>query len=217
MRGAFTRVIGEVLDVLVPPMCASCGAPARGRPAVFCASCLESVEHAPGPVPSPVSTIDVLHVPFLYGGPITRAILRFKHGGLPALGSRLADMALDLGAPRAPDLLVPVPLHRARLASRGFNQACVIARRVGRLLGVRPRLGLLVRVRDTPSQGGLSRDGRRANVRGAFALTSPAAQGRSVLLVDDVWTTGATAGECARILLGAGARSVGVFTLARVG
>ena len=110
--------------------------------------------------------------------------------------------------------MVPVPLHRRRLRRRGFNQAALVARVVARESGLPLALARLVRVRDTPSQGGLSPAGRMANVAGAFEARS--VDGKRVVLVDDVWTTGATARACARALGVAGALSVRAFTIARV-
>ncbi len=110
-------------------------------------------------------------------------------------------------------------LHRWRLARRRFNQAALLAQVLARDAGVAVRLGALRRVRQTASQGGLNRQARRRNVRGAFRLNAgEAAQllGRTVLLVDDVYTTGATVAECSRVLRRAGAKAVDVLTLARV-
>lgn len=220
MWSPIDRIIGETLDLLLPPSCPACRCPTDGWPALLCRPCQESVEPTPGPVlPTPADDFDLLLSPFFYGGPLAEAIVRFKHGDLPALGSRLADMALArLPSPPA-DLVVPVPLHQRRLARRGFNQSAVIARRVARSAGGRFAPGLLERVRDTPTQGGLAAGARRANVRNAFAARRGArrTEGQRVLLVDDVWTTGATARECARVLVRTGSLSVVVYTLARVG
>lgn len=116
-------------------------------------------------------------------------------------------------------LVVPVPLHRRRRSTRGFNQAELIARAALRDLRD-PRLLLdpkvLVRKRFTESQTGFTREERRRNLRGAFAVAHPArVRGRQIVLVDDVLTTGATADECSRILMRAGARQVLVATAAR--
>lgn len=116
-------------------------------------------------------------------------------------------------------LVVPVPLHRARRRTRGYNQAELIAKRaIRQLRSSRLQLApkVLVRTRFTESQTGFTREQRRANLRGAFAVPDPARiRGRRVLLVDDVLTTGATADECSRILLRAGAEQVLVATVAR--
>ena len=116
-------------------------------------------------------------------------------------------------------VVVPVPLHRQRRNSRGFNQTELIARvalRELRDLPVELEPKLLKRTRFTESQTGFTREQRRENLRGAFAVPDPArVKGRSILLVDDVLTTGATADECSRILMRAGAKQVLVVTVAR--
>ena len=115
------------------------------------------------------------------------------------------------------DTIVPVPLHRRRLFSRRYNQAAVLALALGRIAGLPVAVDGLMRTRATPTQGGLDRLGRARNVRGAFvARPQEALKGRRVLLIDDVLTTGATAGACVRALKTAGATSVDVLTLARV-
>jgi ComF family protein len=108
-----------------------------------------------------------------------------------------------------------VPLHPRRLRARGFNPAAVLARTVAREAGAPFAAGLLVRLRDTPSQTGLDRRARRANVRGAFALRGADRPPETVWLVDDVVTTGSTLEECARALRRAGARRVVAICAAR--
>ena len=122
---------------------------------------------------------------------------------------------LDLAPEADPDWVVPVPLHPRRMRARGFDQALVLARQVGRARRLRVRARALVRVRDTPSQTGLSRTARRRNVRGAFRAAR-AVPGR-IWLVDDVVTTGATLGEAARALRRAGAKEVIGLCAARAG
>jgi ComF family protein len=138
------------------------------------------------------------------------------------LGRMLAEAITDL-APSVGEtslLVVPVPLHPRKLRQRGFNQAELIARAALKLkpAGVQLTLesGILERRRQTQSQIGLSRHQRRENMRGAFAVSKPAElEGREVLLVDDVFTTGTTVSECARMLRRAGAARVWVATVAR--
>jgi len=117
-------------------------------------------------------------------------------------------------------LLVPVPLHTRKSRQRGFNQSELIARAAIKLMTAEGRLvaasGVLERRRETQSQIGLSRHQRRENMRGAFAVAKPAeVLGRDVLLIDDVFTTGTTVSECARVLRRAGASKVFVATVAR--
>jgi ComF family protein len=205
---------------LTPPWCAVCGrpfstfggqrdGPAGGETAARCGACARK---------RPPFTYS--RSAALWASPVRDAVHALKFSGKTALAAPLGDLLLEACAwdlPVAPDLIVPVPLHRARARARGFNQATLLARRVARRLGLPVRARALRRVRPTRAQADLSGSERRTNVRGAFAARAAAAvTGRHVLLVDDVLTTGATASECARALLGAGARSVGVLTVARV-
>lgn len=138
------------------------------------------------------------------------------------LGRMLAETVtnLELAMPVGMLAVVPVPLHTRRQAQRGFNQAEMIARAALKQLSRPKRFELCARVllrrRETGSQIGLTRHQRRVNMRGAFAVSDPAGiLNRDVLLVDDVYTTGTTASECARVLLRAGAARVWVATVAR--
>src|SRR5262249_42778832 len=118
-----------------------------------------------------------------------------------------------------PLLVIPVPLFKSKLRERGFNQAREIARafvRQGKIAVIQLEASALVRVKETASQTGLTRHQRRANLPGAFAVARPERiRGRSLLVVDDVMTTGTTASECARVLMRAGAKQVFVATVAR--
>lgn len=148
-------------------------------------------------------------------------LLRLKHAdrldGVPAFGQWLARAGAPFWADA--DLLLPVPLHRWRLLRRRYNQAALLSLAVSRRCGVPSDPGLLQRQRATASQGSQSRTGRARNVRGAFAVAkTDRAQlhGSRVVLIDDVFTTGATVSACARILKRNGAARVDVLTLARV-
>ncbi|HSA94301.1 MAG TPA: ComF family protein [Terriglobales bacterium] len=147
--------------------------------------------------------------------PAAQVLGEYLAGALEGLGTELTERPV----------LVPVPLDQERLRERGFNQAERIAEAALGRLRVRGRewhqvelnAGALRRVRATLSQTGLTRHQRRANLRGAFSVPRPeAVAGRDVVVVDDVFTTGTTASECARVLRRAGARSVFVATVARV-
>jgi len=151
--------------------------------------------------------------------PLRDILLLFKHGGRVALGRHLgrlmSERAPSLLGEHPVDAILPVPLHRSRERERGYNQADILAGVVGRGLH-RPVLRRsLERIRATPSQAGKARE-RARNIRGAFGVRDPdQIVGRSLLLVDDVLTTGATVNECAKVLMKAGARAVLVYTLAR--
>jgi ComF family protein len=148
-------------------------------------------------------------------------VLRMKHGAAgAAVPVMAAMMASALPGEALPDILVPVPLHRRRLLARRFNQSQLLAGGVSSRIGVRVDPFALVRTRSTPSQGTQTKKGRRRNVKGAFAVPVQRGThiaGATVVLVDDVLTTGATASACAVALKRAGAREVGVLAFARVG
>jgi ComF family protein len=147
------------------------------------------------------------------------AIARWKYDGDLVVGSALARCFAQWGRtlPGDFDVVVPVPVHRARLVARGFNQAAVLAIALGAARAL-PTFHALTRGRSDSSQTTLGRAQRRANVAGRFVARRPSAlAARRVLLVDDVITSGATADECSRVLLEAGATSVEVWALARAG
>jgi ComF family protein len=161
-----------------------------------------------------------------YESGLRELIHLLKYGGVrPAaivLGRMLAEAitALEPDFPAGSVALVPVPLHHTKLRQRGFNQAELIARAAMKIDPLRNRLRLcaavLERKRETASQIGLTSHQRRENLRGAFGVVQPeTVKGREVLVVDDVYTTGSTVSECARVLRRAGATKVWVATVAR--
>jgi ComF family protein len=161
-----------------------------------------------------------------YESGLRELIHLLKYGGVRPAANVLGRMLAEAIAVLEPELqvdavvVVPVPLHRTKLRQRGFNQAELIARAAMKVSPARHRLnlsaGVLVRKRETASQIGLTMHQRRENLRGAFGVAQPElVKGREVLVVDDVYTTGATVSECARILRRAGATKVWVATVAR--
>ena len=194
-----------------PPHCERCSQPFAGAitDAFTCSNCVDRDFH----FDSAVSR-------YLARGVVREFIHRFKYGHELPLRHTLAAWAADaLADPRilarGIDALVPVPLHRTRRRERGFNQAEEIAA----LLAPRaaaPMLHALERTRYTTTQTLLDRQERMENLRGAFRVRHPAAvQNRHLILVDDVFTTGSTVEECARVLREAGAASVRALTVAR--
>ncbi|MDD4951958.1 MAG: ComF family protein, partial [Desulfovibrionaceae bacterium] len=153
-----------------------------------------------------------------YSGAMRELILAYKFKarlGLGGLLQKFALGALKKGGAETPEAIVPVPLHRSRLAWRGYNQSLELCRLMARRTG-RPILNrALERIRSTPPQISLPANERRRNIHGAFLARPEIIQGRSVLLVDDVMTTGATLEECARSLKRAGAARITVLVLAR--
>ncbi len=148
------------------------------------------------------------------------AVHAFKFGGHRAMARPLGDLLASLSTADLPvpavDVLVPVPLHPRRERERGFNQALLLARRLGRAWRVPVESRALARTSATLPQAELTAGARRDNVRHAFALRRPeAVRGRHVVVVDDILTTGATASACARCLVEGGASTVGVVTVTR--
>jgi ComF family protein len=218
-----------LLDLIFPPRCPGCGA--LGVP--FCETCQTQIELISPPVcprcgrPMPddklcmncrhsPSNLDRITALAVYAHPVREAIhvLKYKDGRVLAtpLGKLMADgwYRNCLSA----DLLLPVPLHPSRLAQRGYNQSALLARVLGARVGLPVVESILVRQRATPPQVGLSWAERQQNVNNAFICRGDL-NGRSVMLVDDVCTTGATLEACAEALRAAGVTSVWALTLAR--
>ncbi len=152
-----------------------------------------------------------------FEGALREAIHQFKYRPCRSLGKPLSSwMADHLARIKPIDMIMPVPLHRQRLRQRGFNQALLLAHRIGLVHRVPLSYDNLVRIRPTRPQVDLSGEERIRNVAGAFSLNRPRdVEQRRILLVDDVFTTGATLNECAGVLKDAGAQEVTAVTLAR--
>jgi ComF family protein len=199
-------------SLLAPPRCAACDARVAMMSA-FCPACAATTERA---------RIDDARAiaAFVYGGAVARAIARFKYERRPDLARPLGDLLWRAVEPFAGDLagvvVVPVPLHRIRLAERGFNQSALIAGRIARRLGARMLPLALARTADGQRQATLDRQARITNAADAFRVRERTRlRGLRILLIDDVCTTGATLGACARPLLTAEVRSVAFAVVAR--
>ena len=153
-----------------------------------------------------------------YGDVARGVAVRLKYGRKVALARTMARYMAPLIEAQGTDvLLVPVPLHRSRIWSRGFNQSAIVARELSRLTGLPTLAGALTRTKRTPPLKGMSPLQRRRAVAGAFKVPeSEAVRGRTIVLVDDVLTTGSTANSCARALQRAGAARVELVSWARV-
>lgn len=157
----------------------------------------------------------------VYGGTLKDVILLFKYRRYAPLSRPLASFARDrLNEDEAlwdgADFFVPVPLHPSRRRERGFNQARLLARDLGKMRGLDVLDRVLVKTRNVPAQAGLKAADRERNVRRVYAVRKPhRVADRTLVLVDDVTTTGATIRECARVLMAAGAKEVRAITIAR--
>lgn len=188
---------------LVQPYCRLCAQPGRANP---CVSCRES----------PLD-VDAIRAPFLFDGAIQKAVHGLKYRNLRAAAPKLGELMGEfLTSARIPgDVLVPVPLPSSRLRQRGYNQAELLASEVSKTTGLQVDNRILARVRNTPTQVGTAgREERRRNVEGSFQA-NPGLKGASIIVVDDVATTGSTISACASALKSAGAASVWELVLAR--
>ena len=212
---SFCTLCQKAIEPIVSPLCKRCGLPFATGPLHVCSRCFR---HEPafrrarawahyeraGMSPQPLSA----------------AIQRFKYQRNLGTGALLAQLAAEHFALAAEecdyDCILPVPLHVNRLRWRGFNQSLLLAQAIGKRHEIAVDPFVLLRTKPTPPQTQLSERERRANVRGAFGVSDPERlAGKRLLVVDDVYTSGATVEECARTLYQGGAQAVDVFTLAR--
>jgi predicted amidophosphoribosyltransferase len=180
----------------------------RPGPGTWCERCATDGSDAPA--------FDGLRTPFVFAGDARRAILEAKFRGVTALLPPLASAAAGVVPDEwSVDVVIPIPLARGRRRARGYNQAGIVAVEVGCRLNLPVRVRWLRRVRETPAQAGLAAAARDRNLRGAFAVHGRDSVPASVLLVDDVTTTGATFEEATRALRLAGVHRVYAIALAR--
>ena len=242
MKTGFPEFFKAIRALCFPPVCLACKAPLPAMlDFLFCEECAKKIE----PVNEPLCTCCGRSFPFAAGGnhlcsyclthtrhfsqaralvlyqdPIRQAILSLKYSGKTVALATFNQLFMHHPLSRQltiPDLILPVPLHAKRLRERGFNQALFLAQAFFPEHKNLIYPDLLVRTRPTVSQTGLSGTDRRRNVRKAFLVRDPEkVKEKTVLLVDDVFTTGTTVNECAQTLKKAGCREVQVLTLARV-
>lgn len=236
--GALARLtsLGRAgLDLIFPPVCVGCGGAGHN----FCPRCAQAVEPVPLPQCAccgrpqphatprcaacrgePVHPLRLSRAAALHTHPLREAIHALKYEQQPELAAPLARYLVAVfalspwdGLAAAIDAVTPVPLHAQRLEERGYNQSALLAAAFCAAMGLAFEPGWLARCRETRQQVGLDAAQRRANVAGAFAAT-PAVAGRTLLLIDDVFTTGATLRACAAAALDQGAKAVYGLTLA---
>jgi ComF family protein len=237
------RFVHAALDLLLPPQCLTCDAPV-GAPGQLCPACFSRIGFISEPLCARCG-VPFVHAgqggrerlcpacraappawgkargALVYDDAARRIVLPFKYGDRTEHALFLARFMARAGAAlvEAAEVIVPVPLHRRRLIFRRYNQAALLARALGRLAGRAVLADALRRTRPTRPLGELGAAARAETVAGAFAVNParrPRLEGRRVLLVDDVMTSGATCGACCGVLLDAGAAGVDVLVAARV-
>ena len=200
-----------LMELLFPPKCVLCGTLLKAGETDLCRTCRTEAPEYPNRKIK-LQFLDSFAAVWYYEGNVRRSLLRFKFQNARSYAScygRLLAMKLLREYPEGFDVLTWVPVSRLRRLRRGYDQVELLAKAVGAELGMTP-VPMLKKIRNNRPQSRLdSASARRANVLGAYKLLDGAqAKGKRVLLLDDILTTGATAGECARMLLSAGAKEV---------
>ena len=218
-----TRLNGKEKDLILCPTCRTAVKPIRPP---YCPRCGlpepsgDGAGYLCGPCLKERWQFEVHRSSGLYEGALKEAIHTFKYGGVFPLvrvfGDLLQPTLQTLSQDYPVDVMIPVPLHIRRLRERGFNQALLLVKELNRRIGIPYEERALKKIKDTPVQIALKKRERRKNLKGVFqAKDTETLKGKSVVLVDDVYTTGATVNECSRALLKAGAERVAVLTVAR--
>jgi ComF family protein len=211
--------VWPIWDLFFPPLCSVCGRTLSPGAVLFCGQCWADAPVAEAGDLRALRHVDVVRAGYRFGGPdlVRETVHALKFHGMKRLASVMARQLI----PRVPVRMMEaevvwcdVPLHWVRRATRGFNQSHLLAFELAAATGHAPPVSLLRRVRATPSQTSRSYRERAANVKDAFALRRLAPVPESVLLIDDVITTGATVDECARTLKDAGVKWVGALAFA---
>jgi ComF family protein len=237
------ELFNDVSDIIFPPQCPACAEIINlPKSQIFCSPCQEKISFITGsicpicgipfgesPAESHICGNCLTNKPYYFQARsvagfetvIMDTIHKFKYGRSISLGNALGSFMADFSFPSFDfseySLLVPVPLHIKRLRERGFNQSLFLAKELGKKYKLPVNFSLLKRCKFTLTQTGLNKNERERNIKGAFVVADKQkSAGENIILIDDVYTTGATINECARVLLKAGAQKVAVLTLARV-
>ena len=225
------NLTNSFLGVVFPPVCASCQKVGE----LLCADCQANIPWIVEPIcpacgrilqkPMPLCNVcrrtplplKQIRTAVIFDGIIPGIIHKMKYNGAFALAEPLADMMVHAWPTWqcSVDLVMPVPLHSQRQKKRGYNQSELIVNRFCHCLALPRDVRSLKRTRFTPPQVGLDAEARRSNVQGAFTVQGQAVQGKNILLVDDVCTTGSTLAAAAEVLLASGANSVSAYCVAR--
>lgn len=217
MKDRLEMLRKRAMEIMFPTraVCMGCGSMAGFETEWLCRDCLRQMTKGwIGAFPEP--KLDGAAAAYPYGGPAGGVVRNFKYAGVTALAGPMAEemlLALERIQPVGAEMIVPVPMHPKRIRQRGYNQSELLAKIIAEALEVPCENGL-IRLRDTVQQARLEGDERRKNLKNAFRA-EPCVSGWRVLLVDDVYTTGETARECAKALREGGAISVSFLAYAK--
>lgn len=208
----------NIKRLLFPPKCVFCSRILTEDEQHICTSCAEELRKQKPPSKRSGAFFDAAYSFLTYSGTVRRAIHRYKYYGKIHYANYFASlMAIRYGREEKtlPDIITAVPSHRRKAAKRGFDHSFLLAQKVGERLGIEPSR-LLKKLEATPAMYGLKAEQRRANIRGSIGFMGDAEQikGKHILLIDDIFTTGSTAAECARVLKTFGAKRVTVLVAA---
>lgn len=236
MQSSLHALLDPVLDLIYPPRCAACG---QGSESPLCGRCLDAISPVPPPLCSccgqstagrdlcshcayRIPAFTAARALGAYAGVLEQAIHRLKYRDRPQLAEPLGIALAEFARTHASalslaevDFIAPAPMSPARRRVRGYNQAERLARVVARELGIPLDTTCLRRVKSARPQVGLTQEARQQNLTGVFSVSNnETVAGKTILIVDDVSTTGATLDECARVLKAAEAKAVYALTLA---
>jgi len=221
LKSQTVQILQSCISILLPSDCIACGERPATYPLPICRGCKDLILSGD---PPPVRSLEHLNKIWScrpYEGPVRECIKKFKYCGKQQLLPVFEDMIRKYfdgsrTLPAPVDLVIPVPIHPNRRFSRGYNQSELISGVISERLSSPVSFSILVKTKNTAPQIGLSGKSRINNLKNSFTVTERLRlTGRSVMLVDDIVTTGATLNACAAELLRAGAREVSGFTLAR--
>lgn len=208
----FCRACNDKINFIKGGICTICGTTFPDSPAEnhLCGECLEKKPY-----------FSYARAVFSYENIILNAIHRFKYKRNMSIGEIMSFLMADFSFPDIEftdySLIIPVPLHIKRLRERGFNQSLILANAMGEKRQIPVNFSLLKRRKFTTTQASSNRKERKQNIKGAFEVSDEnKIKGRNIILIDDVYTTGATVNECAKTLIKAGAKKISALTLARV-
>lgn len=209
----------NLLNLIYPNVCGFCNKVCKNG---FCNKCKVKIKN---------SQINIIIKPrnkyfkelisiFKYEGIIRDKILQYKFEDKAYMYNTFAKIILKnekiCGLLKKYDIIIPVPIHKKRKAQRGYNQTQLIASKISKYLEIKLCDDVLIKSKNTIAQSKLNKNKRKQNIKGAFKiLNSEKIQGKNILLFDDIYTTGSTVNECSKILTRAGAKGVGVLTIAK--